>query len=303
MYLMNGKSDETKQYLQFARLLISGRGITEAYRKVFDCKKMTDSAVYTAASRFARNVNILKILKELREAKDEATEMTLEWRMVLLSRKAEEAAMKGDWKNLIKIIDMLNRMDGTYGLQRVEEEMIAKKEEWEKENQRYTLEELAEVAAMEVKRMKEETERIQKEGSPWEEYPPGYHTLDGVFHPYSHLQENSASPSTDSPYASADLEYANPSMEEFYGSSIKYTERKKLTEKQREFARLIALGRKKSDAYHEIYDCKGKSEGAVRAAASRLAKRKDITNLVRYFREKALRPSVMPRERRIAAIT
>ena len=59
---------------------------------------------------------------------------------------------------------------------------------------------------------------------------------------------------------------------------------------------------KKSDAYHEIYDCKGKSEGAVRAAASRLAKRKDITNLVRYFREKALRPSVMPRERRIALL-
>lgn len=309
---MNGKSDETKQYLQFARLLISGSGITEAYRKVFDCKKMTDSAVYTAASRFARNVNILKILKELREAKDEATEMTLEWRMVLLSRKAEEAAMKGDWKNLIKIIDMLNRMDGTYGLQRVEEEMIAKKEEWEKENQRYTFEKLAEVAAMEKKRMEEETERIKKEGSPWEEYPPGYHTLDGVFHPFPHLQENSASPSTDSPStdspstdspcASADLEYANPSMEEFYGSSIKYTERKKLTEKQREFARLIALGRKKSDAYHESYDCKGKSEGAVRAAASRLAKRKDITNLVRYFREKALRPSVMPRERRIALL-
>ena len=69
MYLMNGKSDETKQYLQFARLLISGSGITEAYRKVFDCKG--ESKADVAAYRFAKNVNVLNFIKKLREAKDE----------------------------------------------------------------------------------------------------------------------------------------------------------------------------------------------------------------------------------------
>ena len=108
-------SDKNKQYLKFARLVVSGMGITAAYREIVDCESMTDSAVRTAASRFATNVNILKFVKELRELKDESTELTVEWRMVVMSRKAEEAAMKGDWRNLIKAIDMLNRMDGGAG--------------------------------------------------------------------------------------------------------------------------------------------------------------------------------------------
>ena len=112
---MDENSDKNKQYLKFARLVVSGMGITAAYREIVDCESMTDSAVRTAASRFATNVNILKFVKELRELKDESTELTVEWRMVVMSRKAEEAAMKGDWRNLIKAIDMLNRMDGGAG--------------------------------------------------------------------------------------------------------------------------------------------------------------------------------------------
>lgn len=76
----------------------------------------------------------------------------------------------------------------------------------------------------------------------------------------------------------------------------------KISERQREFARCIALGKKQVEAYEKVYGCEGKSPGAIRASASRLVKNKEIAKLINEYRAKAKRPSIMPLERRLALL-
>lgn len=45
-----------------------------------------------------------------------------------------------------------------------------------------------------------------------------------------------------------------------------------LNERQKEFARLLAQGMNKTEAYRKSFDCNGKSETAIASAACRLAK-------------------------------
>ena len=54
--------------------------------------------------------------------------------MALLSEQAENAAKKGNWSGLIRIVDMLNKMDGTYESKKMEAELkkAAKEEERKK---------------------------------------------------------------------------------------------------------------------------------------------------------------------------
>ena len=54
--------------------------------------------------------------------------------MELLSKQAEAEAQKGNWSGLIRIVDMLNKMDGTYETKKREAELekAAKEEERKK---------------------------------------------------------------------------------------------------------------------------------------------------------------------------
>ena len=115
-------------------MIVSGERQVIAYRKDFDCNGKSEAAVRADASRLARNANIIKLIAKLRERADFAAVMTWERRMELLSEQAEAEAKKGNWNGLIRIVDMLNKMDGTYETKKMEAELekTAKEEERKK---------------------------------------------------------------------------------------------------------------------------------------------------------------------------
>lgn len=73
----------------------------------------------------------------------------------------------------------------------------------------------------------------------------------------------------------------------------------KITERQREFARLIAKGEKQGEAYRKAFNCRGQSEAAVRSNASRLAKNDNIRRIIEELRECADGEAVMSRHERM----
>ena len=113
---------------------MSGERQSAAYRKAFDCNGKSEAAVRSDTSRLARNANIVKLIKMLQAQADSAAVMTRERRMALLSIQAEAEAKRCNWSGLIKIVDMLNKMDGTYESKKMEAELekAAKEEERKK---------------------------------------------------------------------------------------------------------------------------------------------------------------------------
>ena len=83
---------------------MSGERQSAAYRKAFDCNGKSEASVRSDASRLARNANVVKLIAELRG-------------------QAEAEAKRGNWSGLIKIVDMLNKMDGTYETKKREAEL------------------------------------------------------------------------------------------------------------------------------------------------------------------------------------
>ncbi len=77
----------------------------------------------------------------------------------------------------------------------------------------------------------------------------------------------------------------------------------KMTERQREFARLIAKGEKQGAAYRKAFNCMGQSETAVRSNASRLAKNDNIRRLIEELREQADSEAVMSRHERMVRLS
>lgn len=77
----------------------------------------------------------------------------------------------------------------------------------------------------------------------------------------------------------------------------------KITERQREFARLIAKGEKQGAAYRKAFNCMGQSEAAVRSNASRLAKNDNIRRLIEELREQADSEAVMSRHERMVRLS
>ena len=77
----------------------------------------------------------------------------------------------------------------------------------------------------------------------------------------------------------------------------------KITERQREFARLIAKGEKQGAAYRKAFNCMGQSEAAVRSNASRLAKNDNIRRFIEELRERADGEAVMSRHERMVRLS
>ena len=108
----------TERQREFAWLIVSGERQSAAYRKAFDCNGKSEASVRSDASRLARNANVVKLIAELRG-------------------QAEAEAKRGNWSGLIKIVDMLNKMDGTYETKKREAELEkAAKEEERKKRQK-----------------------------------------------------------------------------------------------------------------------------------------------------------------------
>ena len=77
----------------------------------------------------------------------------------------------------------------------------------------------------------------------------------------------------------------------------------KITERQREFARLIAKGEEQGAAYRKAFNCMGQSEAAVRSNASRLAKNDNIRRFIEELRERADGEAVMSRHERMVRLS
>ena len=102
------KGDLTERQREFARLIVSNERQTASYRKAFDCNEKSETAVRSNASRLARNANVVKLIKKLQAQADSVAVMTRERRMELLNEQAEGEAKRGNWSELIRIVDMLN---------------------------------------------------------------------------------------------------------------------------------------------------------------------------------------------------
>ena len=156
---MAKEGDLTERQREFARLIVSGERQAVAYRKAFDCNGKSEASVRSDASRLARNANIIKLIAELRGQADSAAVMTWERRMELLSRQAEAEAQKGNWSGLIRIVDMLNKMDGTYETKKREAEL----EKAAKEEERKKAAEEADDSKWTVQALLDEIDRASKE--------------------------------------------------------------------------------------------------------------------------------------------
>ena len=102
------KGDLTERQREFARLIVSNERQMASYRKAFDCNEKSETAVRSNASRLARNANVVKLIKKLQAQADSVAVMTRERRMELLNEQAEGEAKRGNWSELIRIVDMLN---------------------------------------------------------------------------------------------------------------------------------------------------------------------------------------------------
>lgn len=109
----------TERQREFARLIAKGEKQGAAYRKAFGCAGQSEAAVRSDASRLAKNDRIRRLIEELRERADSEAVMSRHERMVRLSRQVEEAAREGDRSGLVRVIDILNKMDGAYRPKRV----------------------------------------------------------------------------------------------------------------------------------------------------------------------------------------
>lgn len=108
--------------LIFARALADGMTKIDAYRKAFDCKKLTDKTVATNACRLSKNAGVQRKLQELRERADSESIMTRREVMERLTEMAREAQAKGERRDAVACIQELNRMMGGYEPEKVKVE-------------------------------------------------------------------------------------------------------------------------------------------------------------------------------------
>lgn len=99
---------------EFARLLAKGVAQGKAYRKAFDCKGKSDSAVNSMACRLAKNVNVLQFVASLSRQRDDAAIASRQERMEWLSARMRECGESGAVRDGVACIAELNKMDGAY---------------------------------------------------------------------------------------------------------------------------------------------------------------------------------------------
>lgn len=72
-----------------------------------------------------------------------------------------------------------------------------------------------------------------------------------------------------------------------------------LTEKQKEFGRLLFDGLSQGDAYRKAFKCKGKSDSSVNSAASRLAKDVKISAFIASLNAEVNKSKVLTKQERM----
>lgn len=120
----------TAKQEQFVQNIIQGMSQADAYRSAYNCKRMSDNAIYVNASKLVANANVALRLKELRAELAKPSIMTAQERLEYLTRvihgdEVETIVQMSDGtkfelnvqpsiKTKLSAIDIMNKMQGEY---------------------------------------------------------------------------------------------------------------------------------------------------------------------------------------------
>ena len=110
----------TAKQEKFVQNLINGMNQADAYRNAYSCNNMSDSTIWSNASRLAADSKVSARLSELRDRLAKPSIMTaqkrLEWLTEIINSEKENTGDK------LRAIDLMNKMQGEY-VQKIEAEV------------------------------------------------------------------------------------------------------------------------------------------------------------------------------------
>ena len=120
----------TAKQEKFIQNVVKGMSQIDAYKDAYDCKSMSDNAIYREASLLMKNPKIAQRHKELVDAIAKPTIMTAQERLEYLTEvvkgiqcekaveivngEAIEVDIPPSIKNRLSAIDLMNKMQGEY---------------------------------------------------------------------------------------------------------------------------------------------------------------------------------------------
>ena len=110
----------TPKQEEFAKRIVEGMNQADAYRSAYNCKRMSDNAIYVNASKLAADAKVTLRIKELRDELAKPSIMTAQERLEWLTERIADDDV--DINAKLKAIDIMNKMQGEY-VQKVEAEV------------------------------------------------------------------------------------------------------------------------------------------------------------------------------------
>ena len=110
----------TPKQEEFAKRIVEGMNQADAYRSAYNCKRMSDNAIYVNASKLAADAKVTLRIKELRDELAKPSIMTAQERREWLTERIADDDV--DINAKLKAIDIMNKMQGEY-VQKVEAEV------------------------------------------------------------------------------------------------------------------------------------------------------------------------------------
>ena len=110
----------TAKQEQFVQNIIQGMSQADAYRSAYNCKRMSDNAIYVNASKLVADAKVALRIKELREQLATPAIMSAQERLEWLTERITDDDV--DINAKLKAIDIMNKMQGEY-VQKVEAEV------------------------------------------------------------------------------------------------------------------------------------------------------------------------------------
>lgn len=110
----------TAKQEDFVQGIIKGLSQADAYREAYECKNMSDNAIYREASLLMDNPKVAQRIKELRDQLAKPSIMSaqerLEWLTGIIKSEKETTDTK------LRASDQMNKMQGEY-IQKVQAEV------------------------------------------------------------------------------------------------------------------------------------------------------------------------------------
>lgn len=102
----------TAKQEHFVQNIIKGMSQADAYRSAYNCKRMSDNAIYVNASKLVADAKVALRIKELREQLAAPAIMSAQERLEWLTGIIKSDNESTDTK--LKASDQMNKMQGEY---------------------------------------------------------------------------------------------------------------------------------------------------------------------------------------------